>query len=115
MSELERYSKWKKSHKYSRIRRNYPIRLFILEVLGNICVNCNESDSDVIEIDHINDDGYKFRTSSNKANPPDIGEYLKGESEFKSKYQLLCANCNRKKEKYRIEFRLLEKLKLPPF
>ena len=56
------------------------------------CKNCNINDTDVLTIDHINNDGYKHRKE------------IKGnlyfwliKNNFPEGFQVLCFNCNHKK------------------
>jgi hypothetical protein len=66
----------------------------ILDLLGNKCVRCGETDWRCLQIDHINGGGTKdFAHGAN-------ARYCKIIREIKAglnKYQLLCANCNWKK------------------
>ena len=77
-------------------------KLKVYKHYGNCCCMCKESDPIVLQIDHIKDngkdhvDGKGRRVTGNqlycqiiKANYP------------KDEYQLLCANCNAKKEWHR--------------
>ena len=61
--------------------------------LGGKCCQCGEDDWNVLDIDHINGDGKHERGQKNK------GNMLKSitRSGHQNKYQLLCANCHRKK------------------
>lgn len=66
-------------------------RLRLIADFGGKCVHCGEGDAIVLDFDHIHDDGHKdsrkniiFRV---KANP--------------ARFQLLCKNCNWKKEYWR--------------
>jgi len=75
-------------------------RMLAFDKLGGKCICCGESDWTCLQIDHINGGGsqhHKQRQSYgiiiDVLNDPDA----------KSKYQLLCANCNWKKR-----FRLKE-------
>lgn len=72
--------------------------------LGGKCVNCGISDLDVLNFDHINNDGSKDRGKS-------ILELVKKSPE---RFQPLCANCNLKKEIFRRELDRLQRLNIPP-
>ncbi|HEY8096127.1 MAG TPA: hypothetical protein VIE65_08535 [Methylobacter sp.] len=70
-------------------------KLLCYSTLGNACRLCQESDIDVLVIDHVNDDGSIERASGtsrlelwNKIIHRDGAD----------RYQLLCFNCNLKKE-----------------
>jgi len=62
----------------------------IYKLLGNRCKKCKIKDSRVLQIDHVNSDGYLERQLSRSQ------LYAKILKEPK-RYQLLCANCNWKK------------------
>jgi hypothetical protein len=69
-------------------------RMQAFKLLGNKCVICGETDWTCLQIDHINGGGcqhHKRRQSYGI-----IVDVIK-DSNAKSKYQLLCANCNWKK------------------
>jgi hypothetical protein len=80
-------------------------RLQVLNKFGNRCNNleCNWINADgsrgcidkrCLQIDHINNDGFKEKSKS-------IAFYKKVLQDTNSNYQLLCANCNWiKREKY---------------
>ena len=86
--------------KYSKSTR----RLFLLEDLGGKCVLCGMDDIDTLQFDHINNDGYLHNNS--------ILQQVESNPE---KFQILCANCNIKKEVYKRAFDRLERLGVPPF
>ena len=66
-------------------------RLLLISLFGGKCVHCGESDPIVLDFDHIENDGHKdskkniiFRVKSHPL-----------------RFQLLCKNCNWKKEYWR--------------
>lgn len=75
------------------------LRRKVLEILGNKCIHCGESDIRCLQIDHVNGGGCKERK---KLFLKHYGTYLRfvlKEIQADSKdYQLLCANCNWKKK-----------------
>lgn len=66
------------------------IRAEIVTKLGGKCKRCGFDDPRALQIDHVNGDGWTELKGQ-------IGKYayLKGVlADMKSRYQLLCANCN---------------------
>ena len=67
----------------------------VLKLMGNMCLVCGIDDPIFLQIDHVNNDGYKERVKSKNgyltgAPRVTVETYL----ENPKKYQLLCANCN---------------------
>jgi hypothetical protein len=82
------------------IRKTYPReyksyydqteRMKILDLLGNKCVRCGIIDMRVLQIDHVNSNGYQDVQKWGHGRP-----YYKHILDVKGEgYQLLCANCN---------------------
>lgn len=67
----------------------------IIDELGGKCRACGETDQIVLDIDHINDDGAKERRETKRKNIVDI---ISANPESLHKYQVLCKNCNWRKE-----------------
>ena len=71
-----------------RLEWGKQTRLKLIEELGGKCNSCGETDYIVLDFDHIHDDGHKDSGKNIvfevKANP--------------SRFQLLCKNCNWRKE-----------------
>lgn len=73
--------------------------------LGNKCEHCGERRREFLSIDHVNDDGYIERKDSKYELP-----MLVIKSGFdKSKYQILCYNCNMSKAHYKRNPILIER------
>jgi hypothetical protein len=70
---------------------------------GGCCSRCGLSDLDVLNIDHVNDDGRKHRALAGSR----LYRWIK-RNHFPSDLQVLCANCNLKK---RIDLARSQRLK----
>ena len=70
-------------------------RLELIGYFGGKCVVCHESDPIVLDFDHIFDDGAEERRLTKGKN---VVRHLSKKSTDKSRYQLLCKNCNWRKE-----------------
>ena len=60
------------------------------------CAWCGISDTDVLCIDHINDDGYEQRKNNPSRCGSGLYKWLR-KNDYPEGYQVLCANCNLKK------------------
>lgn len=83
---------------YGRAYRE-SLRADMITAYGGSCVFCGENDAMVLVLDHINDDG-KLDTKSNGKRCVGVPLYarLKKLNWPRDRYQLLCANCNMRKE-----------------
>jgi len=82
-------------------KRIAEIRQETIHAYGGRCVKCGESDSIVLVIDHINDDGHSDRKINGHHGGWSMYVKLKKAGWPKDRYQLLCHNCNSKKEYWR--------------
>jgi len=79
----------------------------LYKLLGGGCVNCGESDPMYLEIDHVANDGRQHREQVNSGWGADHKRatsihpkyYLKYLKDNPNGLQILCANCNRAKER----------------
>lgn len=71
------------------------MRLGAIALLGGRCADCGIDDPVVLNIDHVFDDGADERR---KLNPSQICARLVQGSLPRGRYQLLCCNCNWRKE-----------------
>ena len=90
--------KKKKQNSASWYRRK---RMEVITSYGSKCACCGEEELSFLVIDHVNDDGHKFRWKKDGRpyGPHSGGSLLKHiiDSNFPSDFQVLCANCNTSK------------------
>lgn len=98
-------NKWSRIKKSKYVYNRRDRRINLLNDLGGKCVLCKICDFDVLHFDHINNDGYIYQNK----------HIINQVEDNPDKFQILCANCNIKKEVFRREFERLEKLQIPPF
>lgn len=85
----------RKSSKLRSAESKRRSRLKAIAVLGGRCAYCGIDDPIVLNIDHVKDDGGWERAS---LNPSQICARIASGSVPKGRYQLLCCNCNWRKE-----------------
>jgi transposase-like protein len=73
-------------------------RLELIVQAGGKCQQCGIDDPIVLDFDHIKDDGAEHRKQTKRANVVNI---LSKQGLNKDQFQLLCKNCNWKKEYFR--------------
>lgn len=93
------------------------LRLEMVEAYGGKCQHCPECDPLVLQLDHINDDPDEeyaiFKTSGSRGGYR-LYRHLKKQNWPKDRFQLLCANCNLKKEFKRRRDRMVEEYGAAP-
>lgn len=91
----------KNKDKLDLYRKEYSnkLRLKVISFLGSVCNICQESDPIVLQIDHVNNDGASERKLLK--NFDSFAKRLFSGELNKDRYQLLCCNCNWRKEYYR--------------
>jgi hypothetical protein len=96
--------KYRKKHKYEMIeksrKRNEEIKRIVLGHYSGgeaACAVCGISDIDVLQLDHINDGGSEHRRSLKCSGGVAFYRRLRVQG-LPDGYQVLCANCNVKKE-----------------
>jgi hypothetical protein len=77
-------------------------KIKVVEAYGGKCAHCGERDPLVLNVDHINNDGSKDLTGAgNRLNGNSLYGWIIKHNFPKDKYQILCANCNQRKEWFR--------------
>ncbi len=76
------------NHQYQKDRRE-KIRKASLDLLGGKCIQCGITDSRVLQIDHVLNDGKIDRKDTR-----DTQVRLEKIIRYPERYQLLCANCH---------------------
>ena len=76
-------------YSHYRVNKTLIIRESLFDILGRSCVLCGNTDIDVLQFDHINNDGYKDRGKEQY--------YINNPVEARKTLQVLCANCHIKK------------------
>jgi hypothetical protein len=85
--KLRRRTCWNCRGKRDRAR----LKLEMLTNLGSDCACCGENNPRFLTLDHVNNDGSKFREQYNEQQ---IYRLARRDGWPKSHYQVLCMNCN---------------------
>lgn len=88
------------------------LRLEMIQAYGGHCQHCQEADPLVLVLDHINDDPeleYELAGTSSRGGY-NLYRRLRREGWPKERFQLLCCNCNIKKEHKRRRDKMVEVL-----
>jgi hypothetical protein len=94
---------WRKEHREEELeyqrqwqqKFRQKVKLDILDHYGRICCWCCESDVNVLQIDHINNDGNKHRRLLSRGRNTSSGVYRWiRKQDYPPGFQVLCANCN---------------------
>lgn len=103
--QIARAQEWNDAHKEHRATYQASwyrrTRSEVIAAYGGKCACCGETERTFLVIDHVNDDGHKYRwkKGSGSYGPHSGGQLLKfiRDAGFPSDYQVLCANCNTSK------------------
>lgn len=102
---VERANKWVSDNR-DRFNKNGRAKYLerkkkSIEMYGGKCNECGEKQEEFLVIDHVNDDGAIDRKKwSNKVS--DIHRWV-AKNNYPPNFQVLCGNCNLKKERNRIK------------
>lgn len=104
--EIEKERCKKKYYKNTDLSRErgrmkyYEYRNDLLNMYGNICACCGESNNDILTLDHINNDGHKYIVEGQNRGSRTSSERKRALKEYKpDEFQILCANCNNSKKR----------------
>lgn len=81
------------------------IRSEMIAAYGGECALCGENDHIVLVLDHVNNDGNKESCGGHS-----LYRRLRKENWPRDGYQLLCANCNTRKEFFRRRAQALKRI-----
>jgi hypothetical protein len=70
----------------------------VLEHYGSACRRCGESNEEILQIDHVNDDGYAQRDTKHPRGGLQFYKWIIA-NQFPEDLQILCPNCNWAKHK----------------
>lgn len=95
---LKQIKEWAKNNPESRskycVSWRWKLRMEIINAYGGECVCCHENIPEFLQIDHINNDGYKMRKEKKQLVGGSLYRWLKINNYPKDNFQLLCGNCN---------------------
>ena len=74
------------------------LKLEMIKAYGGKCKFCGEKDPDVLVLDHINDDGHLERKANGHKGGSKMYSQLRKKNWPQGYLQLLCSNCNLRKE-----------------
>ncbi len=77
------------------------LRIEMVEAYGGVCIECEESDPIVLVLDHINNDAQADRILNGHTGGYRLYAHLRRLGWPKKDHQLLCHNCNFRKEYHR--------------
>jgi hypothetical protein len=95
---------WLSPEVFEAINLNHQVlrwknKLKVFQAYGNKCKICEENDPLVLNIDHIFDDGKSHkRLGGTRVTGNSLYSHLIKNKFPKDRFQLLCANCNQRKE-----------------
>jgi hypothetical protein len=97
LKQAEHFQKNKKEYYEYYVHYRERIKKETIEAYGGYCKNCGETDLIVLNIDHIYNDGYKDKRQGISGGFK-LYQKLKREGYPKGRHQVLCFNCNYRKE-----------------
>jgi hypothetical protein len=101
----EQNSRDKEKKRIQQLAKRREMRQSLLDFFGGKCVRCGISDPRALHIDHVNGDGNKERKIGKGSKRDQYALVQSDPESARTKYQLLCANCNTVKQVERGEYR----------
>jgi hypothetical protein len=98
---------WLKPASFENINFKHQVlrwknKLKVFRAYGNKCKLCDEKDPLVLNVDHVFNDGKSHKGSTGRrVTGNSLYTYLIKEKFPQDRFQLLCANCNQRKEWFR--------------
>lgn len=90
--------RWAKAVQDNAQRREQRMRDEMIAAYGGKCAQCGEADPDVLELDHVSGNGAQHREQVAGARNRSIKYWLRANN-YPPGFQLLCANCHRRKSR----------------
>ena len=94
----KKYHKRKIEINARRRERYIEKKRLVYEHYGKKCACCGEDEPLFLDVDHINNDGHKFRDKKGRRAIRNIYQWLV-QKNFPQGFQILCANCNQAKRR----------------
>lgn len=92
LADIEHSKKHYSKHKDEYKQKRETIKQSVFNLLGNECIKCGNTDKRVLQLDHINGGGSKWRKDGHTGD--NHYKKLLELPNIKEEIQVLCSNCN---------------------
>lgn len=89
---------YREEHRRRERERAKTLKEKVLSLYSGKCTWCSYNDPRALQLDHINNDGYKERCGNSRMNASLRNKKILADPSYAAKFQLLCANCNQIKK-----------------